>query len=146
MSASRSAPGGFSANADSDYEARIVLGTAASGIGDAELVLATLDQVTYGDPQSWFRPRIRPPALLVIADLQEDQPRAQYRLGRGHLRRSRLPGRRRSHQRAPPRPHSPEILFGLVVPGAIVLYMLKFSKSYPDRVTDNGPAEAPAGH
>jgi len=28
----------------------------------------------------------------------------------------------------------PEILLGLVVPGVIVLYMLKFSKSYPDRV------------
>jgi hypothetical protein len=40
----------------------------------------------------------------------------------------------------------PEILFGLVVPGAIVLCMLKFSKSYPDRVTHNGPAEAPAGY
>ena len=29
----------------------------------------------------------------------------------------------------------PEILLGLAVPGVIVLYMLKFSKSYPDRVT-----------
>jgi hypothetical protein len=54
MSASRSAPGGFFANADFDYEARIVLGAAASGIGDVGLVLATLDQVTDGDPQSWF--------------------------------------------------------------------------------------------
>jgi hypothetical protein len=39
----------------------------------------------------------------------------------------------------------PEILLGLVIPGAIVLYMLKFSKSYPDRVT-HGPAEAPVSH
>ena len=37
----------------------------------------------------------------------------------------------------------PEILLGLVVPGVIVLYMLKFSKSYPDRVTHE-PAQAPA--
>jgi hypothetical protein len=34
----------------------------------------------------------------------------------------------------------PEILLGLVVPGAIILYMLKFSKDYPDRVTHNEPA------
>ena len=40
----------------------------------------------------------------------------------------------------------PEILLGLVIPGAIVLYMLKFSKSYPDRVTHNEPADAPASH
>ena len=39
----------------------------------------------------------------------------------------------------------PEILLGLVIPGAIVLYMLKFSKSYPDRVTHE-PAGAPASH
>ncbi len=36
----------------------------------------------------------------------------------------------------------PELLLGLAVPGVIVLYMLKFSKSYPDRVTRQ-PAEAP---
>jgi len=40
----------------------------------------------------------------------------------------------------------PEILLGLVVPGAILLYMLKFSKSYPDRATHNEPADATAGH
>jgi hypothetical protein len=34
----------------------------------------------------------------------------------------------------------PEILLGLVVPGALILYMLKFSKSYPDSVTHNEPA------
>ncbi|HEY3957353.1 MAG TPA: dipeptidyl aminopeptidase [Streptosporangiaceae bacterium] len=54
MSGSRSAPGGFFADADFDYEARIVLGAAAAGIGDAGLVLAALDQITDGDPQSWF--------------------------------------------------------------------------------------------
>jgi hypothetical protein len=48
------ASGGFFADADFDYEARIVLGAAASGIGDVGLVLATLDRVTDGDPQSWF--------------------------------------------------------------------------------------------
>jgi hypothetical protein len=45
MSGGRSAPGGFFADADFDYEARIVLGAAASGTGDVGLVLATLDQV-----------------------------------------------------------------------------------------------------
>jgi hypothetical protein len=54
MSGSRSAPGGFFTNADFDYEARIVLGAAASGIGDVGLVLAALDLITDGDQQSWF--------------------------------------------------------------------------------------------
>ena len=75
MSGSRSAPGGFFADADFDYEARIVLGATASGLGDVGLVLTTLDRIT----------------------------------------------------------------------GAIILYMLKFSKNYPDRVTHE-PAEAPASH
>ena len=39
----------------------------------------------------------------------------------------------------------PELLLGLAVPGVIVLYMLKFSKSYPDRVTHE-QAKAPAAH
>jgi len=34
----------------------------------------------------------------------------------------------------------PDVLLGLVVPGVIFLYMLKFSKSYPDRVTHHEPA------
>jgi hypothetical protein len=39
----------------------------------------------------------------------------------------------------------PELLLGLAVPGVIALYMLKFSKSYPDRVTHHSePAQAPA--
>ena len=37
----------------------------------------------------------------------------------------------------------PELLLGLAVPVVITLYMLKFSKSYPDRVTHE-PAHAPA--
>ncbi len=37
-----------------------------------------------------------------------------------------------------------EILLGLAVPVVIVLYMLKFSRSYPDRVTRNQPARARA--
>jgi hypothetical protein len=40
----------------------------------------------------------------------------------------------------------PEILLGLVVPGLIILYMLKFSKNYLDRVTGHEPAQALAGH
>ncbi len=39
----------------------------------------------------------------------------------------------------------PELLLGLAVPLVIIVYMLKFSKSYPDRVAHE-PAEAPAGH
>jgi hypothetical protein len=54
MSFNRTSPGGFFADADSDYEARIILGAAASGIGDVGLVLATLDRITDGDRQSWF--------------------------------------------------------------------------------------------
>ncbi len=38
----------------------------------------------------------------------------------------------------------PEILLGLVVPGAIILYMLKFSSDYPDRVTRNEQPTVPA--
>jgi hypothetical protein len=40
----------------------------------------------------------------------------------------------------------PELLLGLAVSGVIILYMLKFSKSYPDRVTGHEPAQAPAAH
>jgi len=54
MSGSKSAPGGFFADADFDFETRIVLGAAASGIGDVGLVLATIGRITDGDPQSWF--------------------------------------------------------------------------------------------
>jgi hypothetical protein len=77
MSGSRSAPGGFFANADFDYEARILLGAAASGVGDVGLVLATLDRVTDGDPQSWFDAW-----TAVAADLAA---RGDEALARGHL-------------------------------------------------------------
>ncbi len=40
----------------------------------------------------------------------------------------------------------PELLLGLAVPSLILLYMLRFSKSYPDRVTHHEPPQAPAGH
>jgi hypothetical protein len=33
----------------------------------------------------------------------------------------------------------PELLLGLLLPLAIIFYMLKFSKSYPDRVLHRGP-------
>jgi hypothetical protein len=54
MTGSRTAKGGFFENADFDYEARIVLGAAAEATGDVGLVLATLDRITDGDPQSWL--------------------------------------------------------------------------------------------
>jgi hypothetical protein len=38
----------------------------------------------------------------------------------------------------------PELLLGLAVPALILLYMLRFSKSYPDRVTHETSAEVPA--
>jgi hypothetical protein len=38
----------------------------------------------------------------------------------------------------------PDILLGLVIPVGIIVYMLKFSKSYPDRVTSGEPAGAHA--
>jgi len=40
----------------------------------------------------------------------------------------------------------PETLLGLVIPVAIIVYMLKFSKSYPERVTHAEPADARADH
>jgi hypothetical protein len=38
----------------------------------------------------------------------------------------------------------PDLLLGLVIPSVILTYMLKFSKSYPDRVTHRAQTEAPA--
>ena len=40
----------------------------------------------------------------------------------------------------------PETLLGLVVPLVIIVYMLRFSKSYPHRVAHNEVAQAAAGH
>jgi hypothetical protein len=77
MGGTMSAPGGLFKDADFDYEARIVLGAAASGIGDVGLVLATLDRITDGDPQSWFGAW-----TAVAADLAG---RGEHALGSGHL-------------------------------------------------------------
>ncbi|PWI45062.1 dipeptidyl aminopeptidase [Streptomyces sp. ICBB 8177] len=52
--AARSARGGLFQDLDFDYEARLALGAAACGTGDVGLVLATLDRIADGDPQSWF--------------------------------------------------------------------------------------------
>jgi hypothetical protein len=72
-----SAPGGFFANADFDYETRIALGAVPSGVGDVGLVLAILDRITDGDPQSWFDAW-----SAVAADLAV---RGDEALERGHL-------------------------------------------------------------
>ncbi|MFE0872772.1 alpha/beta hydrolase family protein [Streptomyces rochei] len=49
-----SARGGFFDDADFDFEARIMLGASACGIGDVGAVLATIDRIADGDAQSWF--------------------------------------------------------------------------------------------
>ncbi len=54
MSSAKIPPGGFYTDKDFDFEARIVLGQAGTGIGDVGLVLATLDKIPDGDRQSWF--------------------------------------------------------------------------------------------
>lgn len=77
MGSRLTAPGGFFANADFDYEARIALGAVASGVGDVGLVLAALDRITDGDPQSWYDAW-----TAVAADLAA---RGDEALGRGHL-------------------------------------------------------------
>jgi hypothetical protein len=77
MGGSLSARGGLFADADFDYEARIVLGAAAGGTGDVGLVLATLDRITGGDPQSWFDAW-----TAVAADMAA---RGDEALRRGHL-------------------------------------------------------------
>jgi len=40
----------------------------------------------------------------------------------------------------------PDLLLGLAVPVVIIVYMLKFSKSYPDRVTHAEPVDAAPAH
>ena len=37
-----------------------------------------------------------------------------------------------------------QLVFSLFLPVVILIYMLKFSKSYPDRVTHSDAAQAPA--
>ena len=55
MSGGLSTPGGFFADADFDFDARLALGARRPvGFGDAGLVLATLDRIVDGDRQSWF--------------------------------------------------------------------------------------------
>src|ERR1700742_3678661 len=54
MSSAKIPPGGFYTDKDLDFEARIVLGQAGTGIGDVGLVLATLDKIPDGDRQAWF--------------------------------------------------------------------------------------------
>jgi hypothetical protein len=39
----------------------------------------------------------------------------------------------------------PETLLGLIVPVGIIIYMVKFSKSYPDKVTHHEPAAGAPG-
>jgi hypothetical protein len=77
MGGKLSAPGGFFKNADFDFEARIALGAVASGVGDTGLILAILDRVTDGDPQSWFDAW-----SAVAADLAA---RGDKALASGHL-------------------------------------------------------------
>jgi hypothetical protein len=45
---------GFFADPDFDFETRLALGAAASGVGDVGLVLATVADVVDGDRPSWF--------------------------------------------------------------------------------------------
>ena len=47
-------PGGLFTDLDFDFEARINLGAAGTGVGDVGLVLATLDKIPDGDRQAWF--------------------------------------------------------------------------------------------
>ena len=81
MSGTLSAPGGFFKNADFDYETRIALGAVPSGVGDVGLILAILDQITDGDPQSWFDAWSAAAADLAV--------RGDEALGRGHLATAR---------------------------------------------------------
>jgi hypothetical protein len=54
VSQQRTLQGGFFSDPDFDYDARLALGATACGLGDAGLVLATLDRIADGDRQSWF--------------------------------------------------------------------------------------------
>lgn len=80
-SVARSARGGLFKTVDFDYESRIILGAAACGCGDVGLVLATLDRITDGDPQSWFDSW-----TATAVDLAE---RGEQALRAGHLMTAR---------------------------------------------------------
>jgi hypothetical protein len=73
--------GGFFADADFDFDARLAIGAAACGIGDTGLVLATLDRIVDGDRQSWFD------AWCDVASTLADQ--GHQAAGRGHSRTAR---------------------------------------------------------
>jgi hypothetical protein len=81
MSQKRTSGGGFFADPDFDFEARLSLGAVACGIGDAGLVLATLDRIVDGDRQSWFD------AWCDVAATMAAQ--GQEALREGHLRTAR---------------------------------------------------------
>ena len=76
-----SAPGGFFADPDFDYEARLALGSTAVGFGDVGLVLATLDRIADGDRQSWFD--------AWTASAADLSARGEKALGHGHLATAR---------------------------------------------------------
>jgi hypothetical protein len=54
MTPSWTRTGAFFSDSDFDFEARLALGAAATGTGDVGLVLATLEKIVEGDPESWF--------------------------------------------------------------------------------------------
>ena len=87
--------GGFFADTDFDFDARLALGAAACGIGDTGLVLATLDRVVDGDRQGWFD------AWCDVAATLADQ--GQEAAGRGHSRTARLGPRWRRPSTTPKR-------------------------------------------
>ena len=72
-------------------------GGAGVGIVLGLIILALVPVMPFTEQ---FARRNHAEGLLGLADLQEDQPRAQRRLGPGHLRHRRLPGRGRGHRRA----------------------------------------------
>ena len=81
MSQERALQGGFFADPDFDYDARLALGATACGLGDAGLVLATIDRIVDGDRQSWFDAWSE-----VAATMSAEGDKA---LRQGHLRTAR---------------------------------------------------------